>query len=47
MDLGNARAAHVITYKVGTGFYACLLRKRCVSVDQVPLKSIAAEGIYL
>jgi len=37
---------NVSTTQMSTGIYVRLLRKRCVSVDQASLRSIAAEGIY-
>jgi hypothetical protein len=32
-------------FQTSTGFYVCLLLKRCASIDPKPLRSIAAHGI--
>jgi hypothetical protein len=47
MDLSEIPRLERNNFLLGTGIYVCLLRKRCVSVSSAPLKTLAAERIYL
>jgi len=47
MDLRKKHRLERINFLMDTGNYVCLLRKRSVSVTQLPLKTLPAQWIYL
>ena len=47
MDLSKRPRLERNDFQMSTGIYVCLLRKRSVSVTQLPLKILAAQRIYL
>jgi len=46
MDLRKRIRLERNNFLLGTSFYVCLLRKRCVSVTPAPLKTLAAGWIW-
>jgi len=46
MDLRKKHRLERNEFQLSTGIYVCLLRKRSVSVTQLPLKTLPAQWVY-